>query len=264
MRLAVWGSCVTRDALEVGEHPFELDYHARTSWVSQASTPRPSPVVTPPGSGFGERMVREDITKEVVADLVASQPEMLVLDLIDERFDVVQVLGSWYTMSDYYERLRLVDQLRGAATGITIYRSPERQRQFAEAASLLAPELASALPRTRIVLHQAWYTARSADPAVPFYSTAAKHAVSSNEALSGWYASLRSAFGRRLHVVEPPRDLLVGDPGHRWGLSHYHYIPDYYTWMLAALGDLADGPIAPRWSARRPARRAPNRAQVAA
>lgn len=264
MRLAIWGSCVTRDVFEVGAHPFELDYHARTSWVSQASMSQPSPVLTPPGSGFGERMVREDLTKEIVADLVASQPDLLVVDLIDERFDVVQVKGSWYTLSDYYERLGLVAPLRTAATAISLYRSPERQRQFEVAASLLAPELASALPRTRIVLHQAWYTARSADPAVPFYPTAAKHAVSSNEALSGWYASLRSAFGRRLHVVEPPRDLLVGDPGHRWGLSHYHYIPEYYTWMLAALGDLADGPVTPRWTARRPARRAPDRAQVAA
>jgi hypothetical protein len=31
MRLAIWGSCATRDVLEIGEHPFELEYHARTS-----------------------------------------------------------------------------------------------------------------------------------------------------------------------------------------------------------------------------------------
>jgi len=202
-------------------------------------------------------MVREDITKEVVADLVASQPDMLVVDLIDERFEVVQVLGSWYTMSDYYERLKLRDQLHAAATSISLYRSPERQQQFKVAASLLAPELVSALPKTRIVLHQAWYTAKSVDPAVPFYPTAPKHAASSNEALSGWYRSLRSAFGRRLHILEPPRDLLIGDPGHRWGLMHYHYIPEYYTWMLAAMGDLADGPVSPRWTARRPRLGAP-------
>ena len=263
MRLAIWGSCVTRDVLEVDAHPFELDYHARTSWVSQASGAQTPPVKTPAGSGFGERMVREDLTKEVVADLVASQPEMLVVDLIDERFDVVQVKGSWYTMSDYYGRLGVDAPLRATATAISQHRTPERQRQFGAAASLLAPELASALPRTRIVLHQAWYTARSADPIVPFYPTAAKHALSSNEALSGWYRSLRSAFGRRLHVVEPPRDLLIGDPGHRWGLAHYHYIPEYYTWMLAALSEVAEGPVAPRWISRRPSWRAPDRAQVA-
>lgn len=264
MRLAIWGSCATRDVLEVGEHPFELDYHARTSWVSQASNPQTPPVQAPTGAGFGERMVREDLTKEVVADLVASQPDVLVIDLIDERFDVVQVRGSWYTMSDYYERLDLVPAVRAAATATSAYRSPERLRQFDAAASFLAPELASALPRTRIVLHQAWYTARSADPAVQFYATATKNALSSNEVLSSWYGSLRSAFGRRLHVVEPPRDLLIGDPKHRWGLAHYHYVPEYYRWMLAALTDLAAGPVMPRWTSRRPPCWEPDWAYVAA
>jgi len=208
LRLVIWGSCVTRDVLEVGRQPVDLEYHARTSWVSQASSPQPPPVPTPEGAGFGERMVREDLTKEVVADIVASQPDAAV--------------------------------------------------------SLLAPELASALPRTRVVLHQAWYTARSADPAVQFYASATKNALSSNEALSGWYASLRSVFGRRLHVVEPPRHLLVGDPRHRWGLAHYHYVPEYYAWAMAALSEIADGPVIPRRTTFRPPSWAPDWAQVAA
>jgi hypothetical protein len=208
-------------------------------------------------------MVREDLTKEVVADLVASQPDVLVVDLVDERFDVVQVGGSWYTMSDYYERLGLEVAMRFAASVSSAYRSPERAVQFDEAVALLAPELASALPRTHIVLHQAWYTARTADPAQPFYSTATKHAMSSNESLARWYASLRHGFGRRLHVLEPPRELLVGDPAHRWGLAHYHYVPEYYTWMLAALNGVADGPVARGRASRRPWGWAPDRAEVA-
>jgi len=263
VRLAIWGSCATRDVLEAGEHPFSVDYHARTSWVSQASPSGQPPVPVPGGPGFGERMVREDLTKEVVADLVANQPDVLVIDLIDERFDVVQVKDSWYTMSDYYERLGLEPAMRGVATRTSVYRTPERAASFRAAASLLAPELASAMPRTRIVLHQAWYTARTAQPAVPFYSTATKHAMSSNEALAAWYATLRPAFGRRLFVLEAPRDLLVGDPAHRWGLAHYHYVPEYYMWILAALHEIANGKVVPRWTTRRPPVWAPVRAQVA-
>lgn len=264
MRLAIWGSCATRDVLESGEHPFELEYHARTSWVSQASLPQPPPVPLPEGAGFGHRMVREDLTKEVLADLVANQPDIVVVDLVDERFDVVKVHDSWYTMSDYYQRLGLEPVVREVATATSLYRSPERTLQFEAAAALLAPELASALPRSRIVLHQAWYTARTADPAVPFYSTATKHAMSSNEALAAWYSSLRGAFGRRLHVIEPPRELLVGDPAHRWGLAHYHYVPEYYTWMLAAMCKIAEGPIVRRRTSRLPSPWAPDWAQVAA
>jgi len=205
VRLAIWGSCATRDVLEVGEHPFEVDYHARTSWVSQASVSGQTPVPVPDGAGFGARMVREDLTKEVVTDLVANQPDVLVIDLIDERFDVIRIEQSCYTMSDYYERLGLEPALREVAT----------------------------------------------------------HATSSNEALAAWYASLRSAFGRRLQILEAPRDLLVGDPAHRWGLAHYHYDPEYYTWILTGLHKVADGKVAPRWAARRPASWAPGLAEVA-
>ena len=263
MRLAIWGSCATRDVFEAGSHPFSVAYHARTSWVSQASETRTPPVPIPSGAGFGERMVREDLTKEVVAGLVASQPDVLVIDLIDERFDLVEVDGSWYTMSDYYERLALAPAMRDRAAGISTYRTPERAVQFSAAASILAPELASALPATRIVLHQAWYTARTADPSTPFYSTATKHAMSSDAALASWYSSLRSAFGRRMHVLEPPRQMLVGDPAHRWGLAHYHYIPAYYTWMLEALTEIAGDRVSPRLAARRPPAWAPDWAEVA-
>ena len=262
MRLAIWGSCATRDVFESGEHAFELEYHARTSWVSQASMTTTLPVPIPAGAGFGERMVREDLTKEVVGDLAVSQPDVLVVDLVDERFDVVQVGGSWYTMSDYYGRLGLEPVMRDVATVTSSYRTPDRARQFTAAAALLAPELASALPRTRIVLHQAWYTARTADPATPFYPTATRHAMSSNEALAVWYTSLRSSFGRRLHVIEPPREMLVGDPAHRWGLAHYHYVPEYYAWMLSALGSIANGPLTRGWTRRRPPTWAPDLAQV--
>lgn len=40
MMLAIWGSCATRDVFEIDAHPFELENHARPSWVSQASIPQ--------------------------------------------------------------------------------------------------------------------------------------------------------------------------------------------------------------------------------
>ncbi|HEX3004629.1 MAG TPA: DUF6270 domain-containing protein [Angustibacter sp.] len=264
MKLAIWGSCVTRDVLEVGDHGFELEYHARTSWVSQAAAVSAPPVPVPQDGGFGHRMVREDLTKQVVAALVAYQPRLLVLDLIDERFDVVQVGASWYSMADYYTRLGLEEPMRAAASATSAYRSAMRAQQFRDAVSLLAPELAESLPQTRIVLHQAWYTARSADLMRPFYATATQHARTSNDALAEWYGTLRRALGRRLHVVEPPRELLVGDPDHRWGLAHYHYVPEYYSWMLRRLQAVAEGPRSALRPLLRPSQLPPDVAQFAA
>jgi hypothetical protein len=251
--LSIWGSCVTRDTLEAGAHSFAaLSYHARSSWLAQARGAAVPPVPVPDGAGFGERMVREDLQTSIVALLAQEQPHVLVLDLIDERFDVVEVGGGRWTVSDYMGRMGLEEALRERATWLSRFSEDARQEEFAQAVRQVAP-LLERLPETRIVLHQAWYTARSADPAVPFYASAPHHVEWCNRRLAGHYAVLQEAFGPRLHVVEAPRDLLVGDPGHRWGLAHYHYVPSYYADVLAQLERIADGPVLPLPGAPRPA-----------
>lgn len=247
VRLAIWGSCVTRDTLEVAAHSFGTpQYHARTSWVSQASGSAVPPVPVPSGAGFGERMVREDLTSAVVGLVDTAQPHVLVIDLIDERFDVVDVAEGRYTVSDYVGRAGLEAELRERASRVSRFRDEDRQADFAEAVDRLAPELLKKLPDTRIVLHQAWFTARSADPdAQQFYASAPAVTAWANNRLAGHYATLRGAFAGRLHVVEAPRELLIGDPAHRWGLAHYHYVPGYYESVLAQLEGIAGGPVAP-------------------
>ena len=43
MKVAILGSCVTRDAFEVRGHIFDdIVYFARTSWIAQAAPPTPS------------------------------------------------------------------------------------------------------------------------------------------------------------------------------------------------------------------------------
>jgi hypothetical protein len=251
--LSIWGSCVTRDTLEAGEHTFAaLSYHARSSWLAQARGAAVPPVPVPEGAGFGERMVREDLQTSIVALLAQEQPHVLVLDLIDERFDVVEVGGGRWTVSDYMGRMGLEEPLRAGATWVSRFSEDARQEEFAAAVRALAPVLLAALPHTRFVLHQAWYTARSADPAVPFYASAPYHVEWCNRRLAGHYAVLQEVFGARVHVVEAPRELLVGDPAHRWGLAHYHYVPAYYADVLAQLERVADGPVLPGPGAARP------------
>jgi hypothetical protein len=213
---------------------------------------------------FGERVVREDLVGDVFEQVIAAQPHVLLIDLIDERFDVVRVGPRWYTMSDYYGRAGLEAPMRSLAEEAVAYRSPERAELFRAAVARVAPVLARALPRTRLVLQQAWYTARSVDPeAGEFYSTATAHAVSSNEALAGFYESLRTSFGRRLHVIEPDRaQHLCSDPAHRWGLMHFHYVPGYYHDVLADVLKVARGPVsAPPWR-RRPSSLPPTAAEI--
>lgn len=244
MTVGIWGSCVTRDTFEIGG-PFDepLAYHARSSWISQAAAPdEVPPVGTPTGPGFADRMVREDLEKSVLDELASKRPDLVVIDLIDERFDLVSVGGAYYSMSDYYERLELDSSMREASDEVLAFRDDERDVAFERAVGALVPQWLEALSDTRFVLHQAWYTARSSDPERPFYASAPTAVAWCNERLAHHYRCLIEAFGGRLHVVEADRDrLLEADPDHKWGLAHYHYVPGYYEQILTQILDVRAG-----------------------
>ena len=238
MIVGIWGSCVTRDVFEVVPIPHvTLRYHARSSWVTQAAELHENaPVEIPAGDGFALRTVREDFDKTIVGALIESDPDLVVFDLIDERFDIVALAGSSYTLSDYYTRVGVEEPLREASEHLSQFKDEERGDLFAEAACVIAPQLIGPLPATKFVLHQAWYTARSTDPDQVFYDSAADHVAWNNRRLAHHYAALIDAFGDRLHVIEADRaSCLVSDPGHRWGLAHFHYTPEYYEQIARAL-----------------------------
>lgn len=244
MTVGIWGSCVTRDTFEIGgSFDGPLAYHARSSWVSQATSAHEQPPVsTPTGVGFADRMVREDLEKSVLAQLATKNPDIVVIDLIDERFDLVSVGGAYYSMNDYYERLELEPSMREASDDVLAFRDDARDEAFEEAVRELVPQWLEALPQARFVLHLAWYTARSADPERPFYASAPTAVAWCNERLAHHYRCLIEAFGGRLHVVEADRErLLVADPEHKWGLAHYHYVPGYYAEVLTQILEVRVG-----------------------
>ncbi|WP_461045869.1 DUF6270 domain-containing protein [Terrabacter koreensis] len=245
MTVAIWGSCVTRDIFEVVPAPgATLQYHARSSWVSQASERSDPPIPTPDGTGFGHRTVREDLVKAIVPALQEASPELIIFDLIDERFDVVVVGEGRYTLNDYYTRLGLEDALRAEGDDLSAFRDADREELFAEAVAVVAPQLIESLPQTKFVLHQAWYTARCIGPDAEFYASAGRHVAWTNARLAHHYTVLIAAFGNRLHVVEPDRaECLVADSEHRWGLAHYHYVPEYYEQAGRQLAAIRSGPL---------------------
>jgi hypothetical protein len=104
--VAIWGSCVTRDAFALDVRTAELaerlplrHYAARSSWISQSSAPWPDrdAELAGPVSEWGRRMVADDLDKTIVDHLIEQQPDLLVFDLIDERLSVCRSGPIWFT-----------------------------------------------------------------------------------------------------------------------------------------------------------------------
>src|SRR5699024_11175643 len=85
----IYGSCVTRDTFEfLGDDFLLKSYVARQSVISAGTqTSDTLPMLDPIASAFQKRMVEGDLKGNLyeTLDTQASQADLLVIDLIDER-----------------------------------------------------------------------------------------------------------------------------------------------------------------------------------
>src|SRR5450755_540377 len=169
---AIWGSCVTRDAFAVAGRAGELAellplvyYGARSSWISQDSRPWPdsSPDFGGTVSGFGRRIVEEDFQKTIIDRLVDHQPDIVVLDLVDERLPITRVGKTWITASEYLQQTALGPQVLAGADETNGATHARRHRLFAAAARRLTRRLVRELPNSVFVLNEAPYATRVGD-----------------------------------------------------------------------------------------------------
>jgi len=157
MRVAIWGSCARRDAFEVREHSFEsIDYFARSSWIAQASAAPAIRLDTSALSGFAERMVLEDVDRLIVERLIDSNPDVVVIDFIDERMDLLDAgVGAWVTGSTYAGLTPTWAELRSSGVPALGRYHPFREPLFRAAVDLLAPRILALPPDVPILLNLA-------------------------------------------------------------------------------------------------------------
>src|SRR5262245_36139340 len=104
-RILIYGSCVSRDILNYQRDKKQLvlvDYYARSSIASLGAQPIEMPsAVQKITSNFQRRMVERDIRKDFLNNLADLRFDLLLIDLIDERFNLyVKQQGRVCTLSN--------------------------------------------------------------------------------------------------------------------------------------------------------------------
>jgi len=92
--ILIFGSCVSRDPFghnnDRAAHKFSiLDYYARTSLASLATLPSFDIDVSTIPSPFQRRMVERDISKIFLDELGSYDFDILLVDFIDDRFNLL-------------------------------------------------------------------------------------------------------------------------------------------------------------------------------
>jgi len=236
MRLGIFGSCVTRDLFEdPALRPSLARYTSRSSLISAVA----EPVALDPqrvrlDSAFQRRCVLEDFDKRFIAELEGERLDWLVVDLIDERFDVLRTPSSFVTCSSAYQ-----------SAGLAREDGFERIRRLTgDAAALLEDAIATFVARVtavlapeRVIVHRArWLTRfRDGDAVHDFPADRVDFAAHHNAALDHGYDALERHLGGRARAIALDDGRYLADARHRWALEPYHYEADYNAAALARL-----------------------------
>jgi hypothetical protein len=239
-QIGIFGSCVSRDLLEdPALRPALRQYTSRSSVISVVADPVPlDPDVVRLDSAFQKRCVVEDFAKSFFGQLEERRPDWLLVDLVDERFEILRTGGSCVTRSSAFVSAGL-DEALDTADGAVRRLTGEADELLAAAIARFAERLTSILPPERVVVHRAgWMTRyRDGDDVHDFADDRAAFAERHNAALDRAYDALEAELAGA-PVISLDRRRYVADAQHRWKLEPFHYEPAYNAAAIDRLRSL--------------------------
>jgi Family of unknown function (DUF6270) len=228
-RVSIFGSCITRDVFRLFPDDAEVaSYHSRSSLISLMSPPlEVDDSGTEWPSSFARKVVLADFRKLFFEDLEAAAPDVLVVDLMSERFDLLRAPGTYVTRS--WELVSSGLAARCAYRLERVARETETMHQtWLEQSRRFADVLQSRFPELPVILHKAYWTSRYREGTRirRFSHDWQSWITRRNLMLDACHEHLERLLPG-LTVVEA-RQAYVADPGHHWGLGTSHYEAAYY------------------------------------
>lgn len=244
IRVLILGSCVSRDILSFAhDQQFELvDYYARSSLASLGTMPIPirEEDLTKINSPFQRRMVLRDIRKSFLDDFKNQEFDVLLLDFLDERFDVYEMHpGSVATASNELFASGLVTSAQRNSTQWIASGSEQHQALWLKGVEKLVAALNAHGVLKRVAINKVFWANQFEDGSALPATFPAATINKANDHLAWMYDQLA-------HFVAPDNwmtfstEMFKANPQHRWGLSPVHYSDDYYRKACASLHDLVE------------------------
>ena len=228
---------MSRDILNHQQDKTQLvlvDYYARCSIASLGARPiEMPPAVQNIRSKFQRRMVERDIRKDFLNDLAGLQFDLLLIDLIDERFNLyVEPQGKVCTLSGEL----LSSGFRGNSDGGSrcCFESEEFWRLWEAGWLIVLNKLRCLGVLDRLLVNQVFWGSRTENGGnfEPHYSS--RQIDSANQFLDRMYQRI-SADIPSGQFLRFDHGLMTGSITHTWGISPFHYVDAYYQAAIEQL-----------------------------
>ncbi|MEA2493193.1 MAG: hypothetical protein QOJ29_1104, partial [Thermoleophilaceae bacterium] len=170
-----------------------------------------------------------------------ASPDWLIIDLLEERFDLLRTDGSLITRSSDFMNSRLPDAPRFDFELIKRY-WPETRQLYADGVPGFAERLQETVSAQRVILHHVrWATTYwSGADLRAFPADRVAWGEIQNELLADAYGRLAAALPGCQHISMPD-ELFVGDATGRWALEPFHYSEAYNAAARSRLVEIVDG-----------------------
>jgi hypothetical protein len=229
-RFAILGSCVSSDIFRLAPDAGQLvSYHARSSLLSLMSAPLElGDNDLAWHSNFARRTIKADFEKTFFTDLEASDCDTLIVDFVDERWDLLRVGDSMVTLSADLMKAR-VDRLARYDFVRMARMDPRTHELWRDACARFVRTFRERLPGVRVVLHKVLGADRYRDgrklrELAPFADGIQLGVVNAMlEDYNACFCSLISPL-----ELELPRTYMA-NKSHAFGLGPFHYEERYYV-----------------------------------
>lgn len=188
-----------------------------------------------------------EVEGSILEEILDYDPDIIILDFIDERYDILRVGGGYLTLA--------VELLMSGASEQEWFRNGERiprlsqecYRLWTTAARNFAEFLHVRLPNAQVLIHDAPWTSvivegRDLSSEIPGPGLTEQELHEGNVAqvpeydlLTKSYAGILASFLPKSEWLTIPKDLQVAARDHIWGAAPFHYVTEYYAAAVAHL-----------------------------
>jgi hypothetical protein len=250
IKLNLLGSCVTRDAFS-SNGKFEINnYFARTSFVSLMSNPiQVNMDDIQLNSNFQKKSVFQDLNKTILNGILEDTSDYLIIDLIDERFNLAKIDDSFVTMSNELRESSLLKKLNHEEINrfdnyIFEFWKKSVDRFFEEIYKRYEP--------TQIILHKTLWREQYLDKngEVKNFPEFMINGVRKQNTLLNSYYEYIESFQPKINIIDMTDQSFLSSENHTWGLSPYHFEDRYYVIFNNKLNEIIELPTFEAYSTK--------------
>ncbi|WP_421297214.1 DUF6270 domain-containing protein [Aeromonas sp. 604015] len=238
MNILIYGSCVSRDALEFDTiKKINLKgYFARSSLASSMCDVNVTGISTEKiSSSFQRRMVESDLSKELHKVISKAEYDLLLLDFIDERFDLwISPNGGVCTLSNELLQSGFVPPRNEI-----IKSGSELWFSYWESGWItLLDTLNQTGQIKKLLINEVYWSEKTVNGSdyLPTYSKVGINAA--NNTLKRIYERIKCDISEAQFIKFNTTEL-IGAESHKWGKSPFHYQDELYkkiVWRLYTQG----------------------------